>query len=267
MNFIQTFSPSPILLELGPLTIRWYGLFLALSFVVGYIVASKLWKRAGRDSKELDKLFFWLLIWGVVGARVLDVFLFEWNYFQNNLGDIFKIWEGGLSIHGGLIAGFIVLFFYAKKHQIKLLSLLDIFAPAVALGQAVGRWGNYFNQEIFGTPTNLPWGIHIEPLNRPAGYLQYELFHPVFLYESIGLLILFWLLIRWSRRKIFPGRVFVYYLLGAGVLRFALEFIRVDTQLLVFGFRSGMLIATVMIILGIIVIFNTKQSKGSLEQV
>lgn len=266
MNFWQSFIPSPILFDFGFLTIRWYGFFFAASFVAGYFVGLKLWQKSGGQIKDFDKLFFWTLVWGIVGARVLDVFIFEWEYFRNNLVDLFKIWEGGMSIHGGLIAGAIILWYFSKKFSVKYLILLDILAPAVAIGQAIGRWGNYFNQELFGKPTDLPWGIYIESARRPVEYVQAELFQPVFLYESLALVIIFFVL-WWLYKKNKPaGYVVGSYLLLASVLRFSLEFIRVDQQLLIYGVRSGLVIATVFFAVGGYLLFKIKQPTSSLEQ-
>lgn len=254
MNFLQSFSPAPVLIELGPITIYWYGLFFALGVVAGYLVARRLWLKSGRLAQRFDSLVLWVIIFGIIGARLVDVFLFEWGYFKDNLTDIYKIWQGGLAIHGGLLGGFIALWWYVKKNQDKLWVALDIMAPAVALGQAIGRWGNYFNQEIFGTPTNFPWGIFIAPANRPAEYLSFEFFHPTFLYESVGLLVIFYCLFRLYQKKTWSGQIFAYYLLVTGLLRLALEFIRVDEQLFFWGLRSGLIISGILIIIGALVL-------------
>jgi len=265
MNFLQSFSPTPVLLELGPITIYWYGLFFVLGVLVGYLIARHFWLKSGRPAQPFDTLFLWLVIFGLLGARLVDVFIFELDYFKNNLGDIYKIWQGGLSIHGGLLGGFMVLCWWAKKHQDKLLGLLDIFAPAVVLGQAIGRWGNYFNQEIFGQPTNLPWGIFIDPTNRPVEYLSSEFFHPVFLYESIGLLILFGVLFKLYQKKKFDGQITIGYLLLASLLRLALEFIRVDEQLMFSGLRSGTILSLLMAVVGGLLLFKLRKVSPRLE--
>ncbi|MFH1867251.1 MAG: prolipoprotein diacylglyceryl transferase [Patescibacteria group bacterium] len=252
--FFQTFTPSPIFLQLGPVALHWYGLLVALGVLVGYFVAYKLWQRSGREVKRFEQLVLWIVLAGFVGARLVDVFLFEWDYFKDNLILIPQIWQGGLAIHGGLLGGFLVLWWYAKKRKDSLWQMLDIFTPAVVLGQAVGRWGNYFNQELFGAPTTLPWGIYIEPVYRPAVYIASEFFHPVFLYESLVLFAIFFLL-RWlAKDKIKSGTIFLVYLSAASLVRLTLEFIRVDEQLLIWRLRSGLLLSLTLLFVSLVLL-------------
>ncbi|MFH1112183.1 MAG: prolipoprotein diacylglyceryl transferase [Patescibacteria group bacterium] len=251
MSFLQTFSPSPILFQLGPLALHWYGLLVALGILAGYLIAYKLWLKSGRQAKNLEQISLWLIIVGFIGARLFDVFIFEWELFKHQLDLVWQIWQGGLAIHGALFGGLIVILWYAKKHHDSLWQILDIFAPSLALGQAIGRWGNYFNQELFGLPTNLPWGIYILPENRPDQYILSEYFHPVFLYESLVLLIIFWVLLKIYKKAYQPGTVFLIYLLLAGITRFILEFIRLDDQLIIFGLRSGMAIALMTLVISV----------------
>lgn len=260
--FFQTFSPSPIFLQFGPLIIRWYGLFFAVAIIVGYLVSRRLWKNNGRGGQEFDQLVFWLIIFGIIGARLLDVLVFELDYFKDHLFDIGKIWQGGLSIQGGLIFGFLVLVYYARKFKDQLGGLLDIFAPAVAIGQAIGRWGNYFNQELFGRPSDLPWGIYIAPSYRPEVFLLNNYFHPVFLYESLGLILTFWLLWKLYKKNYQAGVVFLVYLMMSSILRWSLEFIRIDEQLILFGLRSGMVIALMLVLVSIIGLAKISKSQN-----
>lgn len=251
LNFFHSYLPSPVIVEWGPWQLHWYGALVGLAALIGYWLVRRQWLKSGRKLIEFDKLFGWLLLAGLVGARLLDVFLFEWWYFQNHLVDILYFWQGGLSWHGGLLGGAVVLGVYYHKTLADLLSVADIFAPALAVGQAIGRWGNYFNQELFGLPTDLPWGIPIARTWRPWAYVDQVYFQPVFLYESVALLFLALGLWYLRRQQLKPGSLFVCYLLGTGIIRFGLEFIRLDEQSLVLGLRSGLLMAAVIILAGI----------------
>ncbi len=256
--FWQIFAPSPILLSIGSFQIRWYGLLVVLGLMAGYLIFWQLWHKSQRSVTQFEKLVFILVIVGFIGARILDIFLFEWSVFKNDPNLWWQVWYGGLSIHGGLLGGFLALLWYAKKHQDKLWPILDMLAPAVALGQAIGRWGNYFNQELFGLPTSLPWGIYIQPEFRPAQYILAEQFHPVFLYESLALAVIFIILWQMLKRPHVAGTVCLTYLILASLVRFVLEFIRVDEQLLILGLRSGMLISILLILLSLSLLIRQK---------
>ena len=180
-------------------------------------------------------LSFWLILAGVLGARIYYVVL-EWGYYKDNWIDVFKIWQGGLAIHGGIIFGLLALWLFARRQKQDFWLLASVIVPALALGQAIGRWGNYFNQELFGLPTILPWGIPIAEINRTAEYLQHDFFHPTFLYESIGSLILFgffWLahdlaVKEKNNQALNQKAIALSYLVFYSVLRFVLEEFRID---------------------------------------
>jgi phosphatidylglycerol:prolipoprotein diacylglycerol transferase len=254
-SFLHNFEPQPIFLSLGFLNIRWYGIFVVLGITAGLALTIYLAKRFQKKLDLVWDLLFYLVIWGLVGARLYEVFLF-WPYYQNNLWQIFAIWKGGLAIHGALIAGIIVLFWWAKKHQDSFWHWAAILSPGLAVGQAIGRFGNWFNQELFGRPTNLPWGIPIAFQNRPIAYQDFSFFHPTFLYESLGLLllavILFFLL---STIKTLNEKralsILVFYLSGASLLRFLLEFIKVDAAPLIFSWRWPQFFSFILIILAL----------------
>ena len=215
--FLHTFQPSPIMFSFGPINIYWYGFFIVLGVISALFIAMKLGSYYGIKKETVIDLAFYLVIFGVIGARVYDVFFVEWNYFSMHLLDIFKVWQGGLAIHGAIIAGIITLYVFAKRINplnppyqgdkekspldkggegyLNFWLLASIMVPGLALAQAIGRWGNYFNQELFGGPTDLPWGIPISIMNRPIEHISSVYFHPAFLYESIGSLIVFMILI------------------------------------------------------------------------
>lgn len=250
--FFHDYLPEPIIFSLGAWQFHWYGLLLGLGIISGYALVLRTARRTVITRLLLDNLFIWLVVVGFIGARLLDVFGFEWFYFKDHLGEIWQVWRGGLTIYGALLGGVLVLYWWGKKHNIKLLTLTDLLLPGVALGQAIGRWGNYFNQELFGKPTSLPWGIPIAEINRPTLYQNFAYFHPTFLYESLGLFLLtVGLVFLYKKKK--EGLLTAVYLLMAGLLRFGLEFLRIDEQQYILGARSGMVISALEMAAGLII--------------
>lgn len=246
--FLHTYSPQPILAHLGSFTVHWYGLFLSLGALAGFIAFRWLGKRHGLKTADVESLFFWMIVAGLVGARLYHV-VNEWQYYATHPTEILSIWNGGLAIHGGLLAGLGVLVLFARRKHISAWLLADLAVPAVAIGQAIGRWGNYFNQELFGRPTDLPWGIPIEPLNRPIEYLQYSHFHPTFLYESLGSLAVFVVLMMMHRRlPVGPvaknaGLIALTYFMAESVIRSVTEWLRIDRVPLVADVRLPLLVS------------------------
>jgi phosphatidylglycerol:prolipoprotein diacylglycerol transferase len=222
-------SPGPIAFQFGPLSIRWYGILMALAMAIGLWLAYRDAKRRGLDPESFLKAAELALLGALVGARLYYV-LFNLDYYSQFPRKIFAVWEGGLAIHGGIIGGLLVGGGYAWLRRLPVRQFLDISAPSIVLGQAIGRWGNYFNEEAFGTPTALPWKLYISPSHRPLLYAQDDFFHPAFLYESLWDVGVFVLLV-WVLRKRLeraPGALFLAYvgLYSAG--RFLTEAIRTD---------------------------------------
>jgi phosphatidylglycerol---prolipoprotein diacylglyceryl transferase len=228
-NFLHTFHPDRIALTIGPISLYWYGLIIVLAMVVGLITAITIAKKYQIKSEEVIDLSFWLILAGIIGARIYEVLL-NWQYYHLHPLEIPAIWQGGLAIHGGIIAGIITVIVWARHKDLWL--WLAIISPAVAIGQAIGRFGNYFNQELFGLPTDLPWGIPIDLINRPNQYISQDFFHPTFLYESLGCLLTFIILIivqRTPAKNTNQKRLIVLlYLCLYSLLRFVLEFWRID---------------------------------------
>ncbi|MFV2039056.1 MAG: prolipoprotein diacylglyceryl transferase, partial [Acidimicrobiales bacterium] len=177
-------SPSSGTLELGPLTFRAYGLMIAFGVLAAVWLAGRRFVERGYKMDHASGLAMWVVPAGLVGARLYHVAT-DWRRFQGQWFDVVKIWEGGLGILGGVIAGLIAGVFYARKHDLPVLVVADIVAPAMPLAQAIGRWGNWFNQELFGRPTDLPWALEIDPENLPADYPGETTFHPTILYEWV----------------------------------------------------------------------------------
>lgn len=262
INFLHTFHPHPVIVSFGPINIYWYGLFIVLGIILAALTTVKLAKYYGLNSEIIIDLLFWLVITGLIGARLYDVLL-EFPYYLAHPLRIFFIWQGGLAIHGGLIAGAATLWFYAKKKKLNFWLLTGLVAPGLALGQAIGRWGNYFNQELFGRPTDLPWGIPIDFINRPLAYINFSYFHPAFLYESIGNLIIFIILIllhiyliKKQKEPHNPCFLFLVscYLILYSFLRFFIEFIRLDATPYFFGLRWPQIASLVIIAASVILL-------------
>jgi phosphatidylglycerol:prolipoprotein diacylglycerol transferase len=249
-DFLHSFVPGATLAVLGPVKIYWYGLFVVLGVLAAVSVTAKLAKRAGLEGGKIFDLAFWLILGGLAGARLYHVLL-ELPYYSKYPGDIIKVWQGGLAIHGGIIAGLLILFFFCRKEKLNFWLLSGLMVPGIALGQAIGRWGNYFNQELYGLPTTLPWGIPIDLMHRPLQYLSAEYFHPTFLYESLGNLVIFGLLLalalRIADKKIAnPKIALLSYLALYSTLRFFTEFLRIDHTTLVLGFRWPQILSAII---------------------
>ena len=223
-------SPGAIAFELGPLQIRWYGILMASAILVGFWLAHRRAVREGLPADQLIRAAQWGVVAGLVGARLYEV-VFNWDYYGRFPGKIIAVWEGGLAIHGGLIVGPLVGALLAWKWGVPVLRALDVVAPSMALGQAIGRWGNFFNEEAFGRPADLPWKLYISPPNRPPELRQFDFFHPTFLYESLWNLLVLAVLVRWVRPRIgrHPGAVFFAYIGLYSVGRFLIEPLRLDS--------------------------------------
>ena len=220
--------------------LRYYGIVLMLGAVAGAWLATREAKRRGHAPEIVWDLLTYLLIGGIIGARIWHILTpppssgvtAAW-YLSNPL-DALAVWKGGLGIPGAVIGGGIVLYFYSRRYQLSFAEWADIASPSLALGQAIGRWGNFFNQELYGAPTNLPWAIPIDFGHRLEGYKQFEYYHPLFLYESLWNLGNMFLLIWISRRfadRLKNGDIFLIYLIVYPVGRFFLDFLRLDASL------------------------------------
>jgi len=236
---------------IGPLEVRFYGIIIVSGAVLGAWLATREARRRGHNPDIVWDLLIYLMIGGIIGARIWHIFTPSPNilvrdsitgqmvnpYFAGgtiHILDILAIWKGGLGIPGAVIGGAIVLYFYSKANKINFAEWSDIIAPSMALGQGVGRWGNYFNQELYGAPTNLPWKIFIDPAHRLPAYLDVDYYHPLFFYESLWNFFNMFLLIWISRRyadRLRTGDIFLVYLIVYPVGRFFLDFLRLDASM------------------------------------
>jgi len=235
--FLQFQSPGPVMLQVGPIALRWYGFLIASAVIIGLNLSQWLAAKRQIDPDLLNDLAIWLVVGAIPGARLYYV-AFEWQRYAQHPASIVAIWQGGIAIHGALIGGTLATLLFVRRHHLSFWNLLDILVPAVILGQAIGRWGNFFNSEAFGSPTNLPWKLFIPVANRPPNLVNYEFFHPTFLYESLWnlgifaiLLTLFFYGLRYPKR-IKTGAIACGYLIGYGLGRVWIEGLRTDSLML-----------------------------------
>lgn len=221
-------SPSSASVKIGPLELRAYGLLIALGVIAAVWLFGRMLERKGvGTADDASSVGMWGVAAGIVGARLYHVAT-EWSRFSDDLGSIPQLWEGGLGIPGGLVAGVAAGLWQGKRRGIEPLPLLTCAAPAIPLAQAIGRWGNWFNQELYGRPTDLPWALEIDDAHN-LGYAAGTTFHPTFLYESLWNLGLVGVLLWIDRRfRLGPGRLFAVYLVGYGAGRFWIEGLRID---------------------------------------
>jgi phosphatidylglycerol---prolipoprotein diacylglyceryl transferase len=240
-------SPSDNAIHLGPLQLRAYGLSIALGVLASVVIAQRRWARRGGDPADISGLAVWAVLAGVIGARAYHVAT-DWRRFEGRWLHAFAIWEGGLGIPGGLLAGVLVGVWLAKRRGLPVPTILDVVAPAIPVAQAIGRLGNWFNQEVFGRPTDLPWGLEIDPENRPSRYATETTFHPTFLYEGLWNLALAGALVLYERRRPGgrPGRLFALYVGGYALGRLWVEALRADPASQLFGIRINIWVSAIV---------------------
>lgn len=230
-------SPSSNEIVLGPLHLRAYGLMIALGVIAAVELARRRWAARGHDPDEISGMALWAVPAGLVGARLYHV-ITDYQRFEGHWIDAVKVWQGGLGIPGGIIAGSAVGLLYAKRKQMPLGEFADACVPGLPLAQAIGRLGNWFNQELFGGPTKLPWGLEIDIAHRPDRYLAATTFHPTFLYEALWNLALVAVLLLIDRRRVLrSGSLFWVYLGGYFTGRLWVEAMRIDPASLILGIR------------------------------
>ncbi len=251
----QFASPGPILFQLGPITIRWYGLLIASAVLIGVSLSQYLAKRRNVNPNLLGDLAVWLVIAAIPAARLYYV-LFEWEQYAQHPDQIIAIWNGGIAIHGAILGGTLAAVIFARIQKVSVWQLADLVAPSLILGQAIGRWGNFFNSEAFGRPTNLPWKLYIPPQQRPLEYINFEYFHPTFLYESLWNLMVFGILMtlffRDLKRKphLKVGTLALVYLVAYSAGRVWIEGFRTDS-LMIGPLRMAQIVSLSAIALGL----------------
>jgi prolipoprotein diacylglyceryl transferase len=244
-------SPQDGSLDLGFVSLHVYGILLAVGVVVAALIAGRRWTSWGRDRAEFDSMLVWIVIGGVVGARLYHVAT-DSEKFEGDWVRVLEIWKGGLSIWGVIAGGLLAVIIVCLVKHIEIPLVTDAIVPGLLVAQAIGRFGNWFNQELFGEPTTLPWALEIDPVNRPAGFEQFATFHPTFLYESLYCLALagalLWAERRWRLRN---GQSTALYLAGYCFGRFWLENLRIDDAKLVGPLRVNAWVSLLLMLAGI----------------
>ena len=227
-------SPAdPTAIEFGSISIRWYALFILLGIIAAIWLARELARRRGMDPEFILDIAPLVVVSGLIGARAYYVLL-RFDYFTENPSEIINLRLGGMTIHGAIVAGVLMLAYLCHRRRERLLRWSDMIVPGLALAQAIGRWGNWANQEAFGTPSDLPWAVEISPRRRPDEHPDATTFHPTFLYESIANVLiaalLCWIVLRIpTDRRLREGDALSVYLFAYGTVRFFIERIRTDS--------------------------------------
>ncbi|MBE6148503.1 MAG: prolipoprotein diacylglyceryl transferase [Firmicutes bacterium] len=256
---------NPYIIQIGDFALRWYSLLILIGVVIGVAMVQKEGKRFSISSDFLFNMAFWAIIFGIIGARIYYV-IFNYSMYKGDLMAIFRIWEGGLAIHGGIIAGALTIYIYCKKYNIRFIRITDLCVPALLLAQAIGRWGNFFNGEAHGAATSLE---HLQSMHLPEFIIEgmnisglyYE---PTFLYESIACLIGFVVLIIIRRFKYIKiGTLTGIYLMYYSVIRFFIESMRTDS-LMLGGFKAAQIVSIVLFLAGLVSVMLISR-KGRFE--
>ncbi len=260
MSFLAVIpSPDSGSLALGPLELRAYGLMIAIGVIAAVLMARRRWAAVGGDPDLVDAMALRAVPAGLLGARAYHV-LTDWKAYDGRWLDALKIWEGGLGIPGGLVAGMVVAVIYLRRQGIDIPRFADAAIPGIPLAQAIGRLGNWFNQELFGRPTDLPWALAIDADKRPEAYAAEPTFHPTFLYEGLWNLGLMAVLLWYDRRgRHAPGELLWIYVAGYGLGRLAVESLRIDQASLLAGVRVNIWTASAAVIVGVIMAVRTRR--------
>jgi len=255
-------SPSANSLSIGPLELRAYGLMIALGALTAVAWSRRRHAARGGDPEDMSTIALWAIPAGLVGSRLYHVAT-DWRSFQGRWEDVPALWQGGLGIPGGLMAGVTVGVLVARRRGLSMAGAMDVMVPTIPVAQAIGRWGNWFNQEVFGRPTDLPWALEIDAAHRPSGYSEAATFHPTFLYEGLWNVALAVFLVRIERRGVLrPGYLVGLWVFGYGLGRLWVEALRVDQASLIVGVRVNTWMALAAIAVGAVVTWIGRTAKS-----
>lgn len=252
------FNLDPIAFSVGGIEIYWYGIIMSVAILVGFFTACREVKRHGYKPDDVGGILVGAIVLGLVCARLYYV-VFNLDYFADNWTRILNLRTGGLAIYGGIIGAMFATYCYCKRHGYKFLNVIDVLIPYLALGQSIGRWGNFTNQEAFGKATSLWWGMTGDIIRDTYdGVYAQGLVHPTFLYESMVTFILYFVLRRVRERKVFDGHVLCVYMLWYGVARFFIEGMRTDS-LKFLNFRVSKLLSLALVVISVVVFVLNKR--------
>ncbi|MCG9836883.1 prolipoprotein diacylglyceryl transferase [Staphylococcus argenteus] len=250
MNVVFNYI-DPVAFNLGPLSVRWYGIIIAIGILLGYFVAQRALVKAGFHKDTLVDIIFYSALFGFIAARIYFV-IFQWPYYEENPGEIIKIWHGGIAIHGGLIGGFIAGVIVCKIKNLNPFQIGDIVAPSIILAQGIGRWGNFMNHEAHGGPVSRAFleQLHLPNFIIENMYINGQYYHPTFLYESIWDVAGFIILVN-IRKHLKLGETFFLYLTWYSIGRFFIEGLRTDSLMLTSNIRIAQVVSIILILVSI----------------
>ena len=276
MEHMRTEFPSPPFesFTIGPFTVHMYALCILLGIFVAYLIGASRFKKRGGNSGDLLDIILWAVPIGIVGGRLFHVFTHPLDYFgiyptiQETAFHVVAVWEGGLAIYGALISGTFGAWLGSRFANVRFVSVLDALAPGIILAQAIGRWGNWFNQELFGQATDVPWGLAIAPGNPaiPEGFSAESLYHPTFFYEFLLNVLAFVVLILLDKKfELRWGKLFALYLVFYSTIRFFVEGIRLDPSAVFYGLRTNQWSAVIGVIIGLAIFYVQSRRHTGLE--
>lgn len=249
-------SPSQSVLEIGPLSLRAYGVMIGLGVIAGVWLGGKRLAERGFDADYASELAMWGVPFGLVGARLYHV-MTDWKSFRGRWIEAFYIWQGGLGILGGIALGVLGAYVVMRRRNLPVSMVLDVIAPALPLSQAIGRWGNWWNQELYGSPTDAPWAIEIDEAHRVAGHSADPTFHPTFLYESLWNFALVAFILWLDKKKVLRrGRLFAVYTGGYALGRLWIEALRIDSASKVAGLRINLWVFGAVLLISLYFVFT-----------
>jgi phosphatidylglycerol:prolipoprotein diacylglycerol transferase len=260
-------QPNPVFLQLGPVTIYWYGVLIVAGAMLAAYFVSKLSARYGHDPEIAWNILIVALFSGIIGARIYHI-VSSWDYYAANPDQMFGLQMSGFGIFGAVAGGVLGLYIYTRIRHLRFLEWADYVAPGLLIAQAIGRWGNFFNQELYGPPADVPWAIYIDPAHRLPGYEMFERFHPTFLYESIlnliGGLLLLWLARRWKSGRLYGDIFFLYGMLYSAIRFFIEGFFRPDAWK-IGGIPTAQIISVVLFVFfGTLIFLRHRMNRPSM---
>lgn len=248
---------NPVIFNIGSLEFRWYSVLIAIAVIIAYFMIVNESSRFKIPKEFMFNMMFWTLIFAIIGARLYYV-IFNFDYYKVNFGEIFQIWKGGLAIHGGLLFGFISIFIYCKKYKVRIGKILDIIVPPLLLGQAIGRWGNFFNSEAYGSIVTYQQLVNMKIIPQfviDNMFINGSYHLPMFYFESLWCLLGFFISLFLRRRKyIKDGQLIAFYMMWYGLARFFIESFRMDA-LMFNGIRIAKVVSAIMFVVGLLVQF------------